>query len=134
MLAQTHRPLESIVTDDGSSDDTAAVMHRYALEHPEVHTVSQVHRGLGPARNVALSLARGAFVAMVDADDWVEPGFIEDLLRMARTTGAHVAACGFTFDFWGLRVPSPFLPRERNFSGPQATELSIHLTRFPSFA
>ena len=134
LLSQTHRPLEIIVTDDGSSDDTAAVMHRYAHEHPEVHTVSQEHRGLGPARNAALSVARGEFVSMVDADDWVEPDFIADLLRMTQTTGADVAACGFTFDFWGLRVPFPFLPRERDFTGAQAAELSIHLTRFPSFA
>jgi glycosyltransferase involved in cell wall biosynthesis len=134
LLAQTHRPLEIIVTDDGSRDDTAAVMHRYAHEHPEVHTVSQLHRGLGPARNAALSVAGGEFVAMVDADDWVEPDFIADLLRLAQRTGADVAACGFTFDFWGLRVPFPFLPREPNLSGPQAAELSIHLTRFPSFA
>ncbi|MGV8909461.1 MAG: glycosyltransferase family 2 protein [Propionicimonas sp.] len=134
LLAQTHRPLEIIVTDDGSSDDTAAVMHRYSQAHPEVHTVSQLHRGLGPARNAALSVARGEFVAMVDADDWVEPDFITDLLRFAQDAGADVAACGFTFDFWGLRVPFPFLPREPNLTGGQAAELSIHLTRFPSFA
>jgi hypothetical protein len=71
---------------------------------------------------------------MVDADDWVEPDFIADLLRMAQKTGADVAACGFTFDFWGLRVSFPLLPRESNLSGPAAAELSIHLTRFPSFA
>ncbi len=134
LLAQTHRPPEIIVTDAGSSHDTAAVMRRYAHDHPEVHTVSQLHRGLGPARNAALSVARGEFVSMVDADDWVEPDFISDLVRMAQDTGADVVACGFSFDFWGMRVPFPSLPRESRFTGPQAAELSIHLTRFPSFA
>ena len=134
LLAQTHRPLEIIVVDDGSSDDTSSVMHMYAHEHPEVHTVSQEHRGLGPARNAALSVARGEFVAMVDADDWVEPHFIRNLLRAAQATGADVAACGFSFDFWGLRIAFPSLPREGNLTGAQAAELSIHLTRFPSFA
>jgi glycosyltransferase involved in cell wall biosynthesis len=134
LLRQTHRPLEIIVVDDGSSDDTAAVLQRYAHEHAEVHTVSQLHRGLGPARNAALSVARGEFVAMVDADDWVEPDFITNLLRIAKETGADVVACGFTFNFWGMRLAFPFLPRESLFSGPQAAELSIHLTRFPSFA
>jgi len=47
LLAQTHRPLEIIVVDDGSSDDTAVVMRQFEEEHPEVHTVSQPHRGLG---------------------------------------------------------------------------------------
>ena len=134
LLAQSHRPLEIIVVDDGSSDDTAAVMRGYEEQHPEVHTVSQIHRGLGPARNAALSIAHGEFVSMVDADDWVEPDFIADLLRMAQTAGADVAVGGFSFDVKGLRIPFPFLPRETSFSGPQAAELSLHLTRFPAFA
>ncbi len=134
LLAQTHRPLEIIVVDDGSSDATAAVMRRFEQEHPEVHTVSQIHRGLGPARNAGLSIARGEFISMVDADDWVEPEFIEDLLRDAQETGADVAVCGFSFDFWGLRIPFPFLPKVRSLTGLQAAELSLHMTRFPSFA
>ncbi|HEY3409441.1 MAG TPA: glycosyltransferase [Propionicimonas sp.] len=134
LLAQTHRPLEIIVVDDGSSDDTSVVMRRFEEEHPEVHTVSQRHRGLGPARNAGLSIARGEFISMVDADDWVEPEFIGDLLRNAQEAGADVAVCGFSFDFWGLRIPFPFLPKVRNLTGPQAAELSLHMTRFPSFA
>jgi len=134
LLAQTHRPLEIIVVDDGSLDDTAVVMARYAHAHPEVHTVSQTHRGLGPARNAGLSIARGEFISMVDADDWVEPEFIESLLRNAQDAGADVSVCGFSFDFWGLRIPFPFLPVIRGLTGPQAAELSLHMTRFPAFA
>ncbi len=134
LLAQTHRPLEIIVVDDGSWDETATVMQRYERTHPEVHTVSQIHRGLGPARNAALSIAEGEFISMVDADDWVEPDFITELLRIARAAGADVAVGGFSFDVGGLRVPFPFLPRQPSLSGRQAAELSLHMTRFPAFA
>lgn len=48
LLAQTHRPLEIIVVNDGSTDDSGAVIERYAARHPEVRAVHQQHRGLGP--------------------------------------------------------------------------------------
>ncbi|MGV8907764.1 MAG: glycosyltransferase family 2 protein [Propionicimonas sp.] len=134
VLAQTHRPLEIIVVNDGSTDDSADVLRGYAEQHPEVRVVSQVHRGVGPARNAALSLAEGDYVAMVDADDWVESDFLTDTLRLARDTGADVVVTNLWFDVWGLRLPFPFRPRTPLLSGLEAAELSLHLTRFPAFA
>lgn len=134
LLAQSHRPLEIIVVDDGSRDDTAAIMRDYEQRHPQVHTVSQLHRGLGPARNAGLSIAQGDFISMVDADDWVEPHFISHLLRTAQHAGADVAVCGFSFDFWGLRIRFPFLPSVQTLTGPEAAELTLNMTRFPAFA
>lgn len=134
LLAQTHRPLEIIVVDDGSTDDSAEVMCEYERSHSEVHVVRQRHRGVGPARNAGLSITKGTFVSMVDADDWVEPHFIADLLAIAQETGADVVVGGFSFDFLGLKVPFPFLPKTESMTGPEAAELSIHMTRFPAFA
>ncbi len=134
LLAQTYRPLEIIVVDDGSTDGTADVMRRYEEQHPEVHTISQRHRGLGPARNAALSIAHGRYVSMIDADDWVEPDFVADMVELATTTGADVVVANFRFDALGLSVKFPFLPSPRTMTGAEAAKLSIHLTRFPAFA
>ena len=134
LLGQTYRPIEIIVVDDGSTDDTGEVMRRYADRHPEVHTITQPHRGLGPARNAALSSAHGTYVSMIYADDWVEPGYIADMVELSSRTGADVVVAGFRFDALGLSVPFPFLPREGLMSGTEAAQLSLHLTRFPSFA
>ncbi len=134
LLAQTHRPLEIIVVNDGSTDGSGAVIDSYAALHPEVRPVHQRHRGLGPARNAALALARGEYVAMVDADDWVEPGFIADTVRIARETGADVVVTKFWFVAKGLSLRFPFGKREGILTGLDAAELSLHLTRFPSFA
>jgi glycosyltransferase involved in cell wall biosynthesis len=134
LLAQTYRPLEIIVVDDGSHDASYEVMRSYELEHPEVRTIRQRHRGLGPARNIAIGVAAGEYVTMADADDWAEPDMIADLVGIAGRTGADVVIGNFSFDSRGLRLPFPFLPRRTSFTGLEAAELSINMLRVPAFA
>jgi glycosyltransferase involved in cell wall biosynthesis len=66
ILAQTYRPLEIIVADDGSTDGTVAVM---AGSGSEVRYLFQPNAGPSSARNLGLSAARGAFIAFLDHDD-----------------------------------------------------------------
>lgn len=65
VLAQTYRDFEVIVMDDGSTDDTPAVMSRY----PAVRYLRQANVGPGAARNAAIRAARGELIAFLDADD-----------------------------------------------------------------
>jgi glycosyltransferase involved in cell wall biosynthesis len=62
---QTHSPVEVIVVDDGSSDDTASV----ATAHPEVRYIRQRNRGAAAARTAGLHESRGEFLIFLDADD-----------------------------------------------------------------
>jgi len=81
ILAQTYRPLQVIVADDGSTDATAAIVRRYGTA---VEMVRQATAGPAATRNLGLSVARGEFVAFLDADDLWHP---EKLARqMARFT------------------------------------------------
>lgn len=134
LLAQTHRPLEIIVVDDGSCDESAAVMQRYACDHPEIQVILQSHRGLGPARNAALSVAQGEWVTMVDADDWVEPDLISGLLDLAGRRQADVAIGNFRFESGRFGLTFPFLPRRDVLTGEEAAEWALDPKRLPSFA
>jgi glycosyltransferase involved in cell wall biosynthesis len=66
VLAQTYRPVELIVVDDGSTDDSATIARRYA---PSVQLLVQAHEGCGSARNRGATAANGAYLAFCDADD-----------------------------------------------------------------
>lgn len=70
VLAQTYPNVEIIVINDGSRDDTASVLASYGSK---IRFVTQKNTGLAGARNAGMALARGEFIAWLDADDLCEP-------------------------------------------------------------
>mgnify|MGYP002364360239 CR=1 FL=1 len=83
LAAQTHTPLEVIVVDDGSTDDTPAVIERFRRAHPHLAFTglrNDPPRGANPSRNRGIALARGAFVAFEDDDCIADPDWVEQLV------------------------------------------------------
>jgi GT2 family glycosyltransferase len=77
VLRQTLRNLELLVVDDGSSDETAAVVARRVTEDRRVYLFRQANAGPGPARNTGFQAGRGRFFAFLDSDDAWTPTFLE---------------------------------------------------------
>jgi len=69
VLAQTHKDLEVIVVDDGSVDESASIVEEIGRSDARVRLHRQANSGVSAARNAALALARGTYIAPVDADD-----------------------------------------------------------------
>ena len=84
-LAQTHAPLEILVIDDGSSDATPEIVGRLPVP---VRLVRKSNGGPASARNLGASLARGEWLAFLDADDWWFPEKLRVQLEYA--TGPEI--------------------------------------------
>ena len=68
-VARQSVKIELIVVDDGSTDETAEICRRYALENPNIVCISTKNRGAGAARNTGVEHAGGDFVIFLDSDD-----------------------------------------------------------------
>src|SRR5262245_6415533 len=84
VLDQREVPLECVVVDDGSSDDTAARVEALAAGDRRVVVVrAPANEGVSAARNRALDVARGEWLTFLDADDRLLPGGLAAMLRAA---------------------------------------------------
>jgi glycosyltransferase involved in cell wall biosynthesis len=100
-LVQDGPTLEVIVVDDGSEDSTPSVTAQLAGADPRVRTFTAPHGGTGAARNLGLLLARGRYVAPLDADDVWPPGRLDAQVKAMESSGAPDLVFGTVEEFLG---------------------------------
>ncbi len=100
--AQTYKPIEVIVVDDGSQDRTAQI----AATH-NVHLIQQPHLGPSAARNTGLRNAHGQYWTIFDADDLMPPHRIEKQITHLQQHPHHQIVLGLTTAFVNPGEPRP---------------------------
>lgn len=120
-LAQTWRPLEIIVIDDGSTDATPELMASRYGDEPLLRYVRKENQGLSAARNTGITEARGEFLVFLDADDRLLPEIVETSKNTLDRLGddfALVASCSRLIDSEGDHLP------DRSHFGEKDIEVS----------
>jgi len=69
VLAQSYRPIEILVVDDGSIDETLSILRDFSSTHSEIRILTQRNSGPGVARQRGLDAAKGQFIQFLDSDD-----------------------------------------------------------------
>lgn len=88
---QTWQNLEIIVINDGAKDGTGAICEEIAARDTRIRYYAQANAGVGAARNRGLELARSEYLMFVDADDLLDPDYIETMARELIRSGADMA-------------------------------------------
>ena len=87
---QTYSDFEVICVNDGSTDNSLAILTEYSRKDGRFKVVSQENQGQGVARNYALMLATGEYIGFVDPDDWVELNWLQEVADKISKTNADL--------------------------------------------
>nr|MCR5304062.1 glycosyltransferase family 2 protein [Lachnospiraceae bacterium] len=95
MLSQTVPPDELILVDDGSADESPGICDRYAEENDTVKVIHKENGGLISAWKAGVKASSADLLTFLDADDYVDPDYLENLLRGASDAcDKQIVSCG----------------------------------------
>ena len=84
IAAQTFTDFEALCIDDGSTDNSSAIIDAFASKDGRFKAVHKKNAGYGSAVNVGLNMASGAYIGIVEPDDYIEPNMYETLYSSAK--------------------------------------------------
>lgn len=95
ILAQTYTNYELLIINDGSKDNTPAVIEELAKKDSRIRIITQENRGLSATRNRGIEEAKGEYISFIDADDYICPDYLDRLYTAITATGADLAVCKY---------------------------------------
>ena len=81
IIGQTYGNLEILCVNDGSTDNTAALLTDYSVRDSRISIINQVNQGQAIARNTGVAAAHGDYIVFVDGDDYIAPQYVERLVE-----------------------------------------------------
>jgi glycosyltransferase involved in cell wall biosynthesis len=111
VAAQTYKEFELIVIDDGSTDDSLKnlqfTIYNLQLQEEKIRVIEQENQGVSVTRNNGVKLAKYDYIAFLDADDWWEPTFLEEMKGLIdEFPEAGIYGCSYYKVKNGKRIPA----------------------------
>ncbi len=104
LCRQSYPNLELVFVDDGSADDTLAILRKTLASYPERQQMAQViplahNQGVAHARQTGLAAVTGEFVTQIDADDYISTDYVQRMMEAASQDDVDIAVCDFVYDY-----------------------------------
>lgn len=126
ILRQSFRDFEYIIINNGSSDDTGEVISKYSLLDDRISIITlKKDESIGYARNRGVQASQGRYIAFVDDDDRVKPGFLEFLVNLIKEQDADISMCGASEGNGEERNPQCLFEEKLILSGEEAVDLLL---------
>lgn len=100
ILAQTHKELEIILVNDGSTDSSAEICERYKNIDSRINLINQPNKGLMAAWKTGLKHASSKYIGFVDSDDWIDSNMYEVLVQNVLQHDADIALCYYIKEYF----------------------------------
>lgn len=104
LRSQSYARFEAILVNDGSTDDSPAICHRFSVADKRFRILNQPNLGVSAARNAGIDAAAGKWIAFLDADDLLYPESLRPMLKAAARNDASIVAANYTT---GSRIAEP---------------------------
>lgn len=115
-IGQTYTNIEIILIDDGSSDKSGDICDEYSSRNRNIKVIHKHNQGLVRARKDGLDASSGVFIVPLDADDWIEPSMIEQMINKMVDNKIDMAQCGLMWEYTdGKSVLNDDIIRERMY-------------------
>lgn len=99
LTAQTLERLEILCINDGSSDQSRAILEKYAARDSRIIIISKPNAGYGHSINMGIDAAKGKYIGIVEADDYVDSRMFEKLVAIAETNDADIVKSDY-YNLW----------------------------------
>lgn len=125
VVKQTYTNLEIICVNDGSPDNSAAILEEYAKSDSRIKIINQENKGLSGARNTGIDAATGAYIVFVDSDDWIDKKTVA--AAVSKAENADTVMWGYVREFADKAIEKKIFDGDRSFDKNETRELHRRL-------
>lgn len=104
ILQQTFEYWELIAINDGSTDETNSILHDFARNDKRIKIINKSNEGVAIARQIGLDNSNGLYIIHADADDYMEPFMLEELMKVAKDENSDIIFCNFYYEYSNNKI------------------------------
>ena len=114
VIKQSYSNIEIIIVNDGSTDNSGKVCEDYKRQYARIKLIHKTNGGLSSARNAAVTLMSGKYIAFIDSDDYIHPRTVELWTKYMHHKGANIVSGRFINVYEDKDNPENQMKKELN--------------------